>query len=189
MDADMQALFRAMVLRDALDGERQDLPNVSNDVAWAPTPAVIVEHVLPSPITDWLADAPAAFDTAHESTARLVVTNRGVSPTILHDFTFGDLTRSVPMGYTDLGVVEKRAVISGGRVVRIWPPAFEPAEDEHGWTLFIPDDEAPAGRGSPLSIATSSVLWHGLDLGCRLSRLMGGRPALLVRNLESHYWH
>lgn len=180
-----------MVLRDSLSSERQDLANVQDDDdAWAADPPVAIDHVFPSPFSDgWLSEAPSAFDTRHDRTARLITTTRGVSPIIEQDFTFDDLTRSVPMGYTDLSVVEKRAVISDGRVVRLWPASFEPEGDVRDWTLFIPDDGQDPRRNSPVVVGTGTVLWHGLDLGCRLSRLMGGRPMVLARTLASHYWH
>lgn len=167
-----------------------NLSSVTDDDSWAARPAIRIREDFPSPISDdWLADAPRAFDTRHNDTARLVVTNRGVSPVVLGSFSFTDLQRSIPTGYTDLSVVEKRAVIVDGRIARLWPQAHEPAISDVRWTILIPDDAPPKGDATFLGVSAGYVLWHGLRLGCSLSRLMNGRAVLLVRGLESHYWH
>jgi hypothetical protein len=50
------------------------------------------------------------------------------------------------------------------------------------------DDEQP---GAPVFMGAASGLGpgHPLALGCTVSRLMGGRPLLLLRALEHHSWH
>jgi hypothetical protein len=162
-----------------------------DDAAWSPATPVEVTEQFRSPIRDaWLQDAPGALDTAHHDTGRLVLTNHGVSPTIFGPIADDDLDRSVPMGYTTLSIVEKRAVVADGRLARLWTAEYEPEGMVPVWSLLIPDDD-----GSVVTVPGGVAMAGGTNLGRQLatafthSRLMGGRAALLVKVLNSRNWH
>jgi len=182
---------RRRVLAD-VDPRRVNYGSLAFDgeAAWAPEEPMRVPERFRSCIADdWLSDAPDAFDTAHRATGRLVVTNHGVSPTILAPtIAYDDLGRSVPMGYTTLAIVEKRAVVTEGRLARLWTAEFEPTAAT-SWRLLVPDDDRVVSIGWGLADPSGRDIGRVLGYAFSISRLMHGRSLLVTRQLESHDWH
>jgi hypothetical protein len=168
-----------------------DLPrllDLTHADSWsAPDPVRIDLTVRPaiSASDPWLRGAPSVFDTGHDATGRFAMTNGGVTPTILGEVTDDQLATSIPMGYTDLSVNEKRAVVTDGRVVRLWAAAFEAQVDVNWFLLTADEDGGPVVMGAGVGIGPG----HPLALASRVSRLMGGRAVVVGRSLERHFWH
>jgi len=182
---------RRHVLQE-VDPRRVDYGSLlfDGDAAWSPDIPVRVPERFTSCISDgWLRGAPDAFDTVHRETGRLVVTNHGVSPTILEPFGIEDLVRSVPTGYTNLAIAEKRAVVTDARLARLWTAEYDPAEPPARWAILIPDDGRVVTVPWGVADATGGDVGRVLAQALTLSRLMAGRSALVVRVLESHQWH
>lgn len=128
----------------------------------------------------WLADRPAATATGHDELLFLVRTNHGLSRCArLADVADEALVSNVPMGYTSLDILEKRAVVASGQVARLWPG---PTAATYGVTTV--DDD-----GKPLSAGTSTLPWHALALAVRWSGLLGDRPLLVTSTRSSQSWH
>lgn len=154
---------------------------VIDDDAWVGDPIAVpvVEHRRLGP-PEWLAGHPSPFATDHDDALLLVTTNRGFSDCgTSEDFTDRALFDHVPMGYTSLGIVEKRAVVAAGEVVRLWPGR---KTTEYGVTTVDAD-------GTPLSAGRTTLLWHALQLAVRWSALLGDRPLLVTTTVETRAWH
>jgi len=136
----------------------------------------------------WLSDAPSPFDLDHETTARLIETNRGVSPCILGELEWRRIYDHVPMGYTQLFILEKRAVIAGGDLLRLWPSKHESVKDftQDKYRAIIADEDPEATH---LSLGVSNPLWAAVKAGVRISHRMSGAPVLLTKILSEVSWH
>ena len=72
-----------------------------------------IDHELAGPAT-WLRGHPSVFDTDHDETLHFAETGSGVTRCgTAGDFTQDVLFENVPMGYTSLTLLEKRAVVMG----------------------------------------------------------------------------
>lgn len=137
-------------------------------------------------VDDWLDGEPAAFDTHHDETARLYVTNGGVSASILGGFHPDQPGTSIPMGYTNLDLFEKRAVITDGQLVRVW---------RNRYSSSARADQAPffaitQGRRSGfLRLGLYPTIYHAIGQAQTLSDRMNGDPVIVVRLLKSVGWH
>ncbi|MDT9591540.1 hypothetical protein RDV89_00575 [Nocardioides zeae] len=157
------------------------LPMVTDETTWA-DPDVAVEPLQLPRLgrEDWLADRPSAFATDHDDLRLVVTTNRGYSRCGTEaDFDDRALLAHVPMGYTDLSVLEKRAVVASGRVVRLWPG---PRAQAYALTTAGAD-------GRPLPGPTAGLLWHALQSAVRWSALLGARPLLVTTTRSTRAWH
>ncbi|MET4581544.1 hypothetical protein ABIE21_001034 [Conyzicola nivalis] len=136
--------------------------------------------------SDWLADAPSAFDTEHSETARLYETNNGVSPTILGGFHRDQPSESIPMGYTNLQLLEKRAVIFEGALVRLWRSRYKPsiAIEKAGFDAVTEGD-----RSKHLRLGLDQSIGHAVGQAETLSARMNGAPVIVTRLLSSTFWH
>lgn len=136
------------------------------------------------------ADAgPPPFATAHDDVARFYATSRGHTACLFEDddvAAFADPAR-IPMGYTSLYLREKRAVVRGGQVLRVWPRRFE--------------RERSAGVDEEFALTVGEATWRPRpDLGpeptmalalraaVRLSA-RGGVSVLVSRTLSRRDWH
>lgn len=135
--------------------------------------------------TDWLADSEAALSVDHDDTRIVLVTNRSVTPTLTGEFSHDVAAREILMGYTDLSVCEKRAVVVDGMPLRVWAKRRSAANAQPVARLALIREDS----GTPLGISLPQYPWHGMQQALRLSALMPGRPVLVVGVLESHFWH
>lgn len=136
--------------------------------------------------SDWLVDAPSVFDVEHDETARLYATNRGVTPSILGDIDPGKPWETIPMGYTTLMLLEKRAVVADGALVRLWPRRYG-ATDEFRIDSF---DAVMAGVGaSRLGVGLGHPLGSAIETAKALSQKMNGEPIVVTRTLSNINWH
>lgn len=135
---------------------------------------------------DWLADAPSAFDTEHSDTARLFETNSGISPTILGEFHPDQPGKSIPVGYTNLQLLEKRAVIFEGALVRLWGSRYRPSVpiDAAGFDAVTEGDTR-----SHLRLGLDQSIGHAVGQAETLSARMNGAPVIVTRLLNSIFWH
>ncbi|GAB3073103.1 hypothetical protein [Nocardioides zeae] len=158
-----------------------NIPMVTDADAWHDRSVRVgrQEFRAPGP-SGWLAGRPAATATGHDELLHLVRTNHGLSRCgDLADFADEALLANVPMGYTSLDLLEKRAVVASGQVARLWPGRTAAT---YGVTTV--DDD-----GKPLSAGTSTLLWHALALAVRWSGLLGDRPLLVTSTRGSQNWH
>jgi hypothetical protein len=130
----------------------QPIPSIRDDTEWRAETLPQIEVKLPTCIyySDRLAEAPSAFDTERAETARLFETNRGISPKILGGFHPDQPGKSIPVGYTNLQLMEKRAVIFEGALVRLWSSRYRPS---------VPMDAAG------FDAVTEGDRWNHLRLG------------------------
>ncbi|WP_447644384.1 hypothetical protein [Nocardioides zeae] len=158
-----------------------NIPMVTDTDAWRDRSARVgrQEFRAAGP-SGWLAERPAATATGHDELLHLVRTNHGLSRCgDLADFADEALMANVPMGYTSLDILEKRAVVASGRVARLWPGR---TATSYGVTTV--DDD-----GKPLSAGPSTLLWHALAHAVRWSALLGDRPLLVTSTRDSRSWH
>ena len=136
--------------------------------------------------SDWLADAPSAFDVEHAETARLYETNSGISPTILGGFHRDQPGKSIPMGYTNLQLLEKRAVIFEGALVRLWSSRYKPSVpiDAAGFDAVTEGD-----TWKHLRLGLDQSIGHAVGQAETLSARMDGAPVIVTRLLSSVGWH
>ncbi len=135
--------------------------------------------------SDWLEGAPAAFDTGHDETARLYATNMGITPSILGGFDPDLPAAAIPMGYTNLSLFEKRAVVVGGSLVRIWSQRYEPQRDLRRVGFYAITE----GAGSPLVLGLYPAIPHAVRQAEVLSSRMNGSPVIVARLLTEIGWH
>lgn len=100
-----------------------NIPRVTDTDAWHDRAVRVGSQELRAPgPSGWLAGRPAATATGHDELLFLVRTNHGLSRCgELADFADEALLANVPMGYTSLELLEKRAVVASGQVARLWP--------------------------------------------------------------------
>ncbi len=153
--------------------------------AWAAEPLPRVVGEVRSTIDgDWLSDAPPLFDVGHDATALFYATNSGVTPCLLRDDDeFRAAQRHIPMGYTDLFLYEKRAVVDGGTLVRLWPQRRTDG-DVGDFRVVLPrqgtDRELLLGVPNPLRAAVRTAE----DLSGRLKA-----PVVVARLVSRWGWH
>jgi hypothetical protein len=161
--------------------------DIRDDDAWHvdPLPEVVATHVrnaLPEP--DRFPDLIALFDVAHEETARFYGTARGFTDCFTDEQHASELPPEIPMGYTNLDLYEKAAVVDHGALVRAWRPRYARGIDSRSYTLVVPGDtahnELALGSGWPLRHAINNAK----DLSERLEV-----PVLVARLLRSQAWH
>ncbi|PPG27223.1 hypothetical protein [Pseudoclavibacter sp. RFBB5] len=129
----------------------------------------------------WLRDHPSVFDTDHDETLLFVETGCGVSRCgTADDFRQDVLFENVPMGYTSLTLLEKRAVVMGGRVARLWPGERRP----EGYVAGTVD-----AAGRPLGAGHDSILWHSIHRALRWSAIVPDRPFTVGAVRSSQAWH
>ncbi|PPF78440.1 hypothetical protein [Pseudoclavibacter sp. Z016] len=139
-----------------------------------------IDHEPAGPAT-WLRGHPSVFDTDHDETLLFAETGSGVSRCgTADDFRQDVLFENVPMGYTSLTLLEKRAVVMGGRVARLWPGERQPL----GYVASTVD---VAGR--PLGEGHDSVLWHSIHRALRWSTIVTDRPFTVGAVHSSQTWH
>jgi hypothetical protein len=136
--------------------------------------------------TDWLEGAPSAFDAEHSETARLYETNNGISPTILGAFHPDQPGKSIPMGYTNLQLLEKRAVIFEGKLVRLWSSRYQPT---HGTNPSSFDAVTEGDTWKHLRLGLDWSIGHAVGQAETLSARMNGAPVIVTRLLSSTFWH
>jgi hypothetical protein len=156
--------------------------------AWHTDDLPVIDVKLRSCIynSDWLADAPSPFDVHHNETGRLYATNSGISPTILGEFDPKMPSHSIPMGYTNLYLLEKRAVIAEGRLIRLWPQRYKPDHThlEDGCRAITEGDSS-----KHLSLGLSSSINHAVHQAKTLSSRMNGAPVIVTKTLTDQFWH
>lgn len=119
----------------------------------------------------------------HDQTLTFAATNWGVS-TCLPFGTAGNaweigMAHHIPMGYTRLDLMEKRAVMHRGRLLRLWPKVLS----RDAAALLLP----PLDRGH-LQLEARSMLWHGLRQGLDLSSRTDW-PVVLAYPIDGCDWH
>jgi hypothetical protein len=162
--------------------------SIRDETEWHAESLPDIDVKLPTCIygSDWLRDAPSAFDTRHTDTARLYETNSGLSPTILGDFAPDQPRKSIPMGYTDLHLLEKRAVIAEGRLVRLWRSRYEPSYGTNQTAFYAVIEGNTFGN---LRVGLDNSIGHAVGQAQTLSDRMNGAPVIVVRLLSSTFWH
>jgi hypothetical protein len=147
-------------------------------------PVVDVPHHGP----EWPEGGPDPFGLQHDETVRLYWArgrpSLGYAGTEPH-LAVGGLREAIPMGYTSLVVLEKLAVVSDGRRLRIWPHGPERVHSGRlqAYQLLLPPDGADY-----LLLGTWWPYDRALAAGVELSARTGG-PLVLCRVLADHYWH
>ena len=156
-----------------------------DDAGWQADPLPQVRAAVPSAVDPGWPDGPGLFDVAHDATARFYATNRGVTPCFLDAEEPADLQRHVPMGYTNLDLFEKRAVVADGVLVRLWPRRFDatPSGPYH-FHLVVPGD----GEHEMLVLGASHPVPYPILQAENLSARLGV-PVLVARRLSSRAWH
>lgn len=132
---------------------------------------------------------PPLLSTTHDDVARFYATNHGHTAALLDDtLSAFDPFQHIPMGYTNLRLQEKRAVVHAGRVLRIWPRTYErPGAVERDESYRLTVGPAEGGEwvrdldGEP-TLATA--LRAALALSAR-----AGVSVLVSRDLEERAWH
>lgn len=135
----------------------------------------------------------AAID--HDDTAVFYATNRGVSRCLIGDEARTEIVGGVSphtfdtiqMGYTQLFLMEKRAVIVAGEVVRFWAqhPDRPAVPNEQGKVrAFLPQTD----RSKWLHLGVSHPLKFGVGHACNLSARTG-EPIVVAIRLTEHTWH
>lgn len=181
--------------RDTDDMWRHPDHHLTDDLSWrTDQPVAISASFSSNTSASWLTSGPGAFDIDHDATARLIETNGGISACTFDDFNYIKLADSVPMGYSNLYVLEKRAVVVAGRVQRIWPRKFDIQESV---------TYGPRGLGDVfraivavrswgcrhLRLGLGAVLWRAIGEAVTLSEQMNGAAILVTRVLQEEYWH
>ncbi|ANP74384.1 hypothetical protein PA27867_3458 [Cryobacterium arcticum] len=136
--------------------------------------------------SDWLSDAPSPFDVQHRETARFYETNSGVSPTILGQFDPEQPRASIPPDRTFLGLFEKRAVIVGGEVARLWPLRYETALAPRDSGYFAITE---GSIFSHLRVQLFYTIGGAVGQAQVLSARMGGSPVIVARLLSQTDWY
>lgn len=161
---------------------------ISDETSWVcAKPPRLRQEMPPTTVPPDGAQVPGTvdpFELGHRETAWFLATNRGLTRPYLGDDDAGyeaAMTPQIPMGYTSLAFVEKRAVVADGRLARVWPRR----RGTGGVVLYLP----PAGGEELLGISGGSVLWHGIRAAENLSNRMMGLPILLGVVYDSRYWH
>lgn len=169
---------------------------VDDDTDWrGPAAASYVPDVVADCAYPSSADAgPPLFDVAHDDVARFYATNHGHTACLFDDADvarFDDPAR-IPMGYTNLYLREKRAVVRAGEVLRVWPRRFDrvrhggygtPSADEQ-FALTV--GEATWRPRSDLGPEPTMAL--ALRAAVTLSA-RGGVSVLVSRTLDEQSWH
>ncbi|MET1087884.1 MAG: hypothetical protein ABWY04_12325 [Arthrobacter sp.] len=161
--------------------------NLTDRSEWQAESLPLIEAKLPGCIhgSNWLEGEPAAFDTGHDETARLYATNMGVTPSILGGFDPSLPAAAIPMGYTNLSLFEKRAIIADGNLARIWSQRYEP-QRELSTAGFYAITE---GAGVPLVLGLYPSIPHAVRQAEVLSSRMNGSPVIVARLLSKIGWH
>lgn len=136
--------------------------------------------------TDWLDGEPSVFDTQHHETARFYETNSGVSPSILGKFDPDLPGQSIPMGYTNLYLFEKRAVIADGKLVRLWRQRWHPAPELREEVCSAITEGTVF---SHLRVGLDFSIGHAVGQAEVLSARMNGAPVVVARMLTATGWH
>lgn len=154
---------------------------------WQAEKLPLINAKLPGCIhgSNWLEGEPAAFDTGHDETARLYATNMGVTPSILGGFDPGLPAAAIPMGYTNLSLFEKRAIIADGNLVRIWSQRYEPQRDLSRAGFYAVTE----GARVPLLLGLYPSIPHAVRQAEVLSSRMNGSPVIVARLLSEIGWH
>ena len=162
--------------------------SMREDTEWRAESLPDIDVTLPSCIYDgdWLKGEPSAFDTHHAETARLYETNSGLSPTILGEFDPEQPRESIPIGYTNLHLLEKRAVISEGQLIRLWPSRYEPSAGTDLSAYYAVTEGNTSGN---LRVGLDNSIGHAVHQAQILSDRMNGAPVIVVRLLSSVFWH
>lgn len=126
---------------------------------------------------------PSVLSLDHDQTLTFAATNWGVS-TCLPFGAAGDAydigsAYNIPMGYSSLVLMEKRAVVHRGRLLRLWPGILA-TEDMY---LLLP----PIRRGH-LMLEADDYLWHALRQALDLSARTDS-PILLASTIDRCDWH
>jgi hypothetical protein len=117
---------------------------------------------------------------------RSCIYNSGISPTILGEFDPEMPSHSIPMGYTNLYLHEKRAVIADGKLIRLWPQRYKPdhAHLEDGCRAITEGDSF-----THLSLGLSSSINHAVYQAKTPSTRMNGAPVIVTKMLTDQFWH
>jgi hypothetical protein len=161
--------------------------NLTDKSEWQAESLPRINAKLPGCIygSDWLEGEPAAFDPGHDETARLYATNMGVTPSILGDFDPRSPAAAIPMGYTNLSLYEKRAIIADGRLVRIWSQRYEPQRELSRAGFYAITE----GARVPLVLGLYPSIPHAVRQAEVLSSRMNGSPVIVARLLSEIGWH
>ena len=163
---------------------------VDDATAWrSPAAASYVPDTVPDGAYPSSADAgPPLFDATHDDVARFYATSWGHTACLFDDAdvaAFADPAR-IPVGYTNLDLREKRAVVHAGEVLRVWPRRFErerPAGDEE-YVLNVGQatwrTRPDLGREPTMALALRAAV----GLSAR-----GGVSVLVSRTLSTQAWH
>lgn len=172
-------------------------PGVVDDAtSWrAPAAASYVPDTVPDCAYPSSADAgPPLFDVAHDAVARFYATSWGHTACLLDDADVAafDHPARIPMGYTNLYLREKRAVVRAGEVLRVWPRRFdrarpgpygEPSADEE-YVLTVGEvswrPRSDLGPEPTMALALRAAV----ALSAR-----GGVSVLVSRTLSRQSWH
>jgi hypothetical protein len=171
-----------------LTGGMTPAPRTLTDTSeWQAESLPLIDAKLPGCIhgSNWLEGEPAAFDAGHDETARLYATNMGVTPSILGGFDPGLPAAAIPMGYTNLSLFEKRAVIADGSLVRIWSQQYEPQRALRRAGFYAITE----GARVPLVLGLYPSIPHAVRQAEVLSSRMNGSPVIVARLLTEITWH
>lgn len=169
-------------------------PGVVDDATkWrSPAAASYVPGAVPDCAYPSSADAgPPLFDTTHDDVARFYATAYGHTACLFDDGDVAALPGRIPMGYANLYLREKRAVVHAGDVLRVWPRRYERAaaaaggdgtEEEYVLTV---GEAAWRPRGD---LGPEPTLALALRAAVRLSA-RGGTSVLVSRTLRTQTWH
>lgn len=128
-------------------------------------------------------EQPGVLSLDHDQTLTFAATNWGVSTCL--PFGASDdaydigLVYGIQTGYTNLSLMEKRAVVHRGRLLRLWPGVL--ATGDMGLLL-------PPIRHGHLRLDANDRLWHALHQALELS-VRTDSPILLASGLDSCSWH
>lgn len=152
---------------------------------------------------DWPEGGGAPFDAAPDETRWVLVCRGHFGRTwpAGDDLDFGsssDFAARVPMGYASIAIVERRAVVDGGRVVREWaasdrqPPGPVSDPYQHHVPGFEADPvyEVLDGRGSRRGPDGEwAIRRHDSYAAALDDATSTDGPALVVTGVTSRGWH
>ncbi|MEV0900279.1 hypothetical protein [Actinoplanes sp. NPDC049802] len=163
-----------------------DLGRITDSTAWtSPDAASFIPPYLSTYAYDGaFSEGLPAFDVSHDETSLIYGTNWGFTCTMPGVEVPPEHEIAVPMGHTQLYILEKRAVVAaGGAVMRIWPAACPP-DSNQPWRLIVPQTAQQRFRNETAAPGVEAGIIDAVDLATRL-----GSPVLLARQVGERYWH
>jgi hypothetical protein len=162
-----------------------DIGDITDSTAWtSPDATSFTPPSLQTNADGPFADGLPAFDVTHDETSLIYATNHGFTCTVLGVEVRKDGDIAVPMGYTNLYTLEKRAVVAaGGVVMRIWPAAY-PSPGNRAWRLILPQTAEQKFRNVDAAPGIGAGMYDAVNLSVRLDS-----PVLLARQVDERYWH